>query len=37
MTGSIADGFTQAAKKIDQTYTVAYIAHAPLETARCRR
>jgi nicotinate dehydrogenase subunit B len=32
VTGSIADGFTQAHKKIQQTYTVAYIAHAPLET-----
>ena len=32
VTGSIADGFTQAHKKIEQTYTVAYIAHAPLET-----
>ena len=32
VTGSIADGFTQAHKKIQQTFTVAYIAHAPLET-----
>jgi isoquinoline 1-oxidoreductase len=32
VTGSIADGFNQAHKKIEQTYTVAYIAHAPLET-----
>ena len=32
VTGSIADGFSQAHKKIEQTYTIAYIAHAPLET-----
>ena len=32
VTGSLADGFTHADKKIDQSYTVAYIAHAPLET-----
>ena len=29
--GSIADGLTKADKKLNQTYTVAYIAHAPLE------
>jgi isoquinoline 1-oxidoreductase len=29
--GSIADGFAAADKKLEQTYTVAYIAHAPLE------
>jgi nicotinate dehydrogenase subunit B len=29
--GSIADGLTAADKKLEQTYTVAYIAHAPLE------
>ncbi len=29
--GSIADGMAQADKKLSQTYTVAYIAHAPLE------
>jgi nicotinate dehydrogenase subunit B len=29
--GSIADGLAQADKKLEQTYTVAYIAHAPLE------
>jgi CO/xanthine dehydrogenase Mo-binding subunit len=29
--GSIADGLAAADKKIEQTYTVAYIAHAPLE------
>ena len=29
--GSIADGLAQADKKLSQTYTVAYIAHAPLE------
>jgi isoquinoline 1-oxidoreductase len=29
--GSIADGFAAADKKIEQTYTVDYIAHAPLE------
>jgi len=31
VTGSIADGFAKADKKIEQSYTVAYIAHAPLE------
>ena len=29
--GSIADGMAAADKKLEQTYTVAYIAHAPLE------
>ncbi|HEX6719595.1 MAG TPA: molybdopterin cofactor-binding domain-containing protein [Pyrinomonadaceae bacterium] len=29
--GSIADGMTAADKKHSQTYTIAYIAHAPLE------
>lgn len=29
--GSIADGFAVADQKLEQTYTVAYIAHAPLE------
>jgi isoquinoline 1-oxidoreductase len=29
--GSIADGLAMADKKLEQTYTVAYIAHAPLE------
>jgi isoquinoline 1-oxidoreductase len=29
--GSIADGLQAADKKLEQTYTVAYIAHAPLE------
>src|SRR5690349_13681958 len=29
--GSIADGLAAADKKLSQTYTVAYIAHAPLE------
>lgn len=29
--GSIADGLAAAARKLEQTYTVAYIAHAPLE------
>jgi CO/xanthine dehydrogenase Mo-binding subunit len=29
--GSIAAGMTAADKKLEQTYTVAYIAHAPLE------
>lgn len=29
--GSIVDGLAQADKKLQQTYTVAYIAHAPLE------
>jgi isoquinoline 1-oxidoreductase len=29
--GSIADGFAVADKKLSQTYTMAYIAHAPLE------
>ncbi|HXI61742.1 MAG TPA: molybdopterin cofactor-binding domain-containing protein, partial [Pyrinomonadaceae bacterium] len=29
--GSIADGLATADKKLEQTYTVAYIAHAPLE------
>jgi isoquinoline 1-oxidoreductase len=29
--GSIADGMSAADKKLSQTYTVAYIAHAPLE------
>jgi len=29
--GSIADGLAAADKKLDQTYTIAYIAHAPLE------
>lgn len=29
--GSIADGFAVADKKLSETYTVAYIAHAPLE------
>lgn len=32
VSGSIAEGFAQAQKKIEQSYTVAYIAHAPLET-----
>jgi nicotinate dehydrogenase subunit B len=31
VTGSIDDGLASADKKIEQTYTVAYIAHAPLE------
>ncbi|HSE96726.1 MAG TPA: molybdopterin cofactor-binding domain-containing protein, partial [Blastocatellia bacterium] len=30
--GSIAEGLTAAQEKIERTYTVAYIAHAPLET-----
>jgi nicotinate dehydrogenase subunit B len=29
--GSIAEGLVKADKKLEQTYTVAYIAHAPLE------
>lgn len=29
--GSVADGLAAADKKIEQTYTIAYIAHAPLE------
>jgi len=29
--GSIAEGLARADKKIEQTYTIAYIAHAPLE------
>jgi isoquinoline 1-oxidoreductase len=29
--GSIAEGLASADKKLEQTYTVAYIAHAPLE------
>ena len=29
--GSVADGLASADKKLDQSYTVAYIAHAPLE------
>jgi isoquinoline 1-oxidoreductase len=29
--GSIADGFAAADQKLEQTYTVQYIAHAPLE------
>jgi nicotinate dehydrogenase subunit B len=29
--GSVADGLASATKKLEQTYTVAYIAHAPLE------
>src|SRR5206468_10729456 len=29
--GSIADGLATADKKLEQTYSVAYIAHAPLE------
>ena len=29
--GSIAEGLAKADKKLEQTYTVAYIAHAPLE------
>jgi nicotinate dehydrogenase subunit B len=29
--GSVADGFKAADKTLEQTYTVAYIAHAPLE------
>jgi nicotinate dehydrogenase subunit B len=29
--GSIADGLAHAAHRLDRTYTVAYIAHAPLE------
>src|SRR5580693_5880820 len=29
--GSIADGLAHAAHRLDSTYTVAYIAHAPLE------
>ncbi len=30
-TGSVEDGFAQAAHRLEQAYTVAYIAHAPLE------
>jgi len=30
-TGSVADGLVRAAHRLEQTYTVAYIAHAPLE------
>jgi isoquinoline 1-oxidoreductase len=30
-TGSVADGLAHAAHRFEQTYTVAYIAHAPLE------
>jgi CO/xanthine dehydrogenase Mo-binding subunit len=30
--GSVADGLASADKKLEQTYTIAYIAHAPLET-----
>ncbi|HXG67434.1 MAG TPA: molybdopterin cofactor-binding domain-containing protein [Blastocatellia bacterium] len=29
--GSVAEGLAQADKRLEQTYTVAYIAHAPLE------
>src|SRR6202034_4217614 len=29
--GSIADGLAHAAHRLDRTYTIAYIAHAPLE------
>jgi nicotinate dehydrogenase subunit B len=29
--GSIADGLARAAHRLDSTYTIAYIAHAPLE------
>ncbi|HEV8369278.1 MAG TPA: molybdopterin cofactor-binding domain-containing protein [Pyrinomonadaceae bacterium] len=29
--GSVADGFAAADKQLEQTYTVAYIAHVPLE------
>jgi nicotinate dehydrogenase subunit B len=29
--GSIADGFSAADQKLNQTYTIAYIAHVPLE------
>ena len=29
--GSVADGLAAADKKLEQTYTIAYIAHAPLE------
>ena len=29
--GSVADGLAAADKKLEQTYTVAYVAHAPLE------
>ncbi|PWT88540.1 MAG: isoquinoline 1-oxidoreductase [Blastocatellia bacterium] len=29
--GSVADGLAKADKKLEQTYTVAYIAHSPLE------
>src|SRR5262249_59494457 len=29
--GSVADGLAAADKKLEQTYTVQYIAHAPLE------
>jgi len=31
ITGSVDDGLAQATHRLDQTYTVAYIAHAPLE------
>jgi isoquinoline 1-oxidoreductase len=31
LVGSISDGMAQADKKLSQSYTVAYIAHAPLE------
>jgi xanthine dehydrogenase molybdopterin-binding subunit B len=34
VTGSVADGFAQAHQRIQQTYTVAYIAHAPLDGIR---
>jgi nicotinate dehydrogenase subunit B len=30
-TGSVADGLSSAAKRLEQAYPVAYIAHAPLE------
>jgi len=30
-TGSVADGLARAAHRLEETYTVAYIAHAPLE------
>ena len=29
--GSVADGLSLADKKLEQAYTVAYIAHVPLE------
>lgn len=30
--GSVSAGFSQSAHRLSQTYTIAYIAHAPLET-----